>query len=306
MAMVVALESLAMGVPVMILANEEPVAGFVVKATICLLISGATVGLIFLPKVAMAYGWGLIEGESNPWRFVKPGSSGSNDHSKNGGSSKNAPGTFQETNPNHHKKAGGVVSPSLNSLVSGKVVVTADQPFGFNANNNKPSSPFKPSPSNRLSKNLDNNKPGTSSVQLKSVLDSDPTRRRFRRYLQTLKMDENVRFWDCVTVSKNESSPEKRATSARAIIQTFVLDTAPFQVNLSSKVRDELVSAYKQNDKVRLGSVDFFQAAMDELFQDLRQSDAFRIFMENDTFSQANLSKSDPNAVDQIILKNAL
>ena len=107
-------------------------------------------------------------------------------------------------------------------------------------------------------------------------------------------MDENVRFWDCVTIFRNEATVAKRATSARAIIMTFVLDTAPFQVNLSSHTRGEIVSALKKNDEDRLGSEDFFDKAMDELFNDMRQSDAFRRFMETDAFSMTNLSKSDP------------
>jgi hypothetical protein len=40
------------------MANDQPVAGFVVKASICLLVSGANVGLVFFPKIAVAYGYG--------------------------------------------------------------------------------------------------------------------------------------------------------------------------------------------------------------------------------------------------------
>jgi hypothetical protein len=271
--MVVTLEALTMGVPVLVLANDQPVAGFIVKSSICLLISGATVGLIFLPKVGLAYGWGLIEGESNPWRFVKGDSSGSNNHSN---TSKQ-----KQSGDDKPGKRLGVINPSLNSLVSGKVAVTMESP-------SSKSNTFKPVP-RPLSKDL-----SLSTSALKAVLDSDPTRRLFRRYLQTLKMDENIRFWDCVTINRSEPNFEKRAISSRAIIQTFVLDTAPFQVNLSSKVRGDLLAAYNNNNKERLGLEDFFQPSTDELFNDLRQSDAFRIFMENDTFSTANLSKSDP------------
>jgi hypothetical protein len=138
-----------------------------------------------------------------------------------------------------------------------------------------------------------------ASMMLKSVLDDDPMRRRFRRYLQGLKMDENLRFWDCVMVNKIELNPQKRSISTRAIIQTFVMDSSPFQVNLSSKVKQELLRAHRENDVIALSSESFFDTAMDELFKDLRQSDAFRAFMENDTFSQADLnnSKSDPTVL---------
>ena len=162
---------------------------------------------------------------------------------------------------------------------------------------------FKNSTFRSLSKDL--SKP-TSTTQLKMILDSDPTRRRFRQYLQTLKMDENIRFWDSVTVNKVETNPIKRAISARAIIQTFVLDTSPLQVNLSSKVKDEIVKAYNDNDRTKLVDEDFFQPAMDELFQDLHQSDAFRTFVENGTFSATNVSKSGPSIADLMVKADPL
>jgi hypothetical protein len=300
MAMVVTLESLTMGVPVLALANDQPVAGFIVKSSICLLISGATVGLIFLPKVAMAYGWGVIEGESNPWRFVKGDSSGSNN-----AASKSAPGK---------PVANGSVAPqnpSLQSLVSGKVLVSSTSPSisnpGFHvaqsrAGHRAHSKEFERAQSNNFEKHRSLPKDAhavvsSTSAQLKAVLDSDPIRRRFRRYLQTLRMDENVRFWDCITVHRLETDPLKRAVSARAVIQTFVLDSAPLQVNLSSPTKQMLIAAYTANDKEKLGSEDLFQGAMDELFNDLRQSDAFRVFLENDTFSTVKLSLSDTNVV---------
>ena len=285
MSMVVALEAIALGVPVLALANDQPVAGFLVKACLCLIIPGATVSLIFFPKVAMAYGWGVIEGESNPWRFVKA-SSGS---SHNKGSSKLQPGGTEVANTgdngSKNSKNHENDTPSLTTLVSGKVLVARNHQDVARTSSKGV---------------LRDSSGGTSSVaQLKQVLDSDPTRRRFRRYLHTLKMDENIRFWDSVTVFRTEANPDKRSVSARAIILTFVLDTAPLQVNLSSQVKNQIIAAFQKNDKAQLGSETFFDKAMDELFQDLRQSDAFRNFMENDSFSATDLlnSKSDPLVV---------
>ena len=98
-------------------------------------------------------------------------------------------------------------------------------------------------------------------------------------------------------MAKSEANEEKRVRASKAIIQTFVLDSAPLQVNLPSKIKEDLQLAYQLNDKEKLGRVDLFQSAMDLLFQDLRQSDAFRTFMENDTFSAANLSQSQSDPI---------
>ena len=275
--MAMSMEGLIIGVPVLIISNELPVAGFIVKSCFCFLVAGGTVALIFAPKVAMAYGIGLIEGESNPCRFVKPGSSGSNSKPKEGDQQvqSKVESTFQSSNT----KKGGLITPSLNSLVSGKVLVSMVE-------------------STTLGKKAKD--VSTSVANLKQVLDSDPTRRRFRRYLQTLKMDENIKFWDCVTVFRSETNLDRRAASGRAIIQTFVLDSAPFQVNLSSNTKEEIVALYQKNERSVLSSEHLFDKAMDELFQDLRQSDAFRLFLEKDTFSNTDLNNSkssDPLAV---------
>jgi hypothetical protein len=140
-----------------------------------------------------------------------------------------------------------------------------------------------------------------SSASLKAILDDDPLRRRFRRYLKTLKRGENLQFYDCVHVNNAEPNAQKRAVSAKAIIQTFVLDSSPYQVNLSSNTKDELKKAHDENNFTKLADVEFFHQAMHELFNDLLYSDAFRSFMENDTFSRVDIaekdSKSDPTVL---------
>jgi len=119
MAMVVTLEAVVIGLPILFLANGEPTPGFIIKSFCCILIPGATVGLIFFPKVAMAYGWGLRPEDSNPWRFVKGDSGlGSNPSKK---VMSNADSNFASNNQSKIKMC---VHPSLNSIVEGKVVVT--------------------------------------------------------------------------------------------------------------------------------------------------------------------------------------
>jgi hypothetical protein len=237
--------------------------------------------------------------DSNPWKFIKKSSSS---HKDNGET--RSPKPIGGGNENTKSKKNNLVMPSLNSLVSGKLSDVTSQ----NNSRNADAVAVSLDSNDTSSKQQRGEQLGTMSMRpvstphnvptnnsaLKTILDDDPSRRRFRRYLQTLKMDENIRFWDSVTILRSEPNIDKRASGASAIIQTFVLDSAPLQVNLSSKVRDEIIKAYQKNDSAVMVRDEFFQPAMDELFSDLRQADAFRTFMENDTFSAQDLSRSDP------------
>ena len=340
--MVVTLEAFVIGIPILALANSQPIPGFIIKAFSSLLVPGATVGLVFVPKVAMAYGWGLIDGESNPWRFVKGDSGSGSNGPKKSGKDQVTPNGGGGGDMSKQVKGSGF-SPSLNSLVEGKVTVintsTANNLQGgdnkvsgmqsanpffsseliksssfLNRHSSKgkitntvmssastSSSPTSHGSPDTKTKRMSKEFAGSSPSQaLAKVLQDDPMRRRFRRYLQTLKMEENVRFWDSIVMFRAEPNEHRRYVSARAIIQTFVLDSSPLQVNLSSKTKDAILRAFNNNDKAALGSMDFFNAASNELFEDLRQSDAFRVFLENDTFSHQdafNNSKSDPMVV---------
>jgi Regulator of G protein signaling domain len=196
-----------------------------------------------------------------------------------------------------------MMHPSINSLVEGKVTVSKidNKVPGHQSSNpvfnglvgtssTSSTAGLARTNSKRMSKEFANTTP---SEALTKVLQDDPMRRRFRRYLQTLKMEENVRFWDSVLMFRSEADAHRRYVSARAIIQTFVLDSSPLQVNLSSATKQVITGAFASNDKSQLSSSDFFQSATNELFEDLRQSDAFRKFLENDTFSSDNVG-SEP------------
>ena len=308
MAMVMTPEAFAIGLPILVLANDEPVPGYIIKAICSLLVSGATVCLIFAPKIALAYGWGFIPGESNPWRFVK--GSSSQDGSKNNGkpdSHQNRQGvsnTSKDHEPNvislNKIKSSGN-APSLTSLIETKnsVIHNSDQRRPIFSVQSFRKGTFTPNPHEAYSSQVSTSKVITSSDALVKILQDDHVRRRFRRYLQTLKMEENVRFWDSIIILDAEKDEYKRYVSVRAVIQTFILDSSPLQVNLSSTVRDPILKAFKEDDRAKLSDSNLFQEATQELFEDLRQSDAFRVFLENDTFSHdtlMNRSRSDPNA----------
>lgn len=257
MAMMMVLEAFIIAVPVLVLSNDQPVPGFIVKSLVCLLVPGGTIGLIFIPKLMLAYGIGENKDDSNPWRFVRP-----SDSSGGASNSKNNSKVAQQQNAMLSQIVGNsdiqvLSSPALASQMSVK---------NFPASSN------------------------STSQALARILQDDPSRRKFRRFLKTLKMEENVRFWDAVLITKAEQNENKRYVGTRAVIQSFVCDNSPFQVNLSSATKQAIIQAYDSDDKQKLKDPTFFDQAMAEMFDDLKQSDAFRVFIEQDTFSTTNLA----------------
>src|SRR5690606_6515241 len=110
----------------------------------------------------------------------------------------------------------------------------------------------------------------------------DPrVRRRFRAFLEVEHRDEGVEFWDAVNKFKSMSKNKKltaKANEARKIIKTYCLESGSRQVNLSSSVLKQLSSALNEKQE-RLADNDLFDAALDELFKDLKL--AFAQFVNN-------------------------
>ncbi|KAH9253212.1 hypothetical protein BASA81_008894 [Batrachochytrium salamandrivorans] len=265
MTMVMILEAFVIAVPVLILSNDQPVPGFIVKSLVCLLVPGGTVGLIFVPKIMLAYGWGEAKDDTNPWRFVR-GSDSSNN-------TKNSKKVAQQQDAMLSQIVGTNAQPLSSPSLQHAMAISSPHPLSSHMSlQNFPSA----------SK--------TTSEALARILQDDPSRRKFRRFLKTLKMEENVRFWDATMITKAETNETKRYAGTRAVIQSFVCDSSPFQVNLSSATKQAIVSAFDADDKQKLKDPAFFDQAMAEMFDDLKQSDAFRAFMEQDTFSTANLA----------------
>jgi hypothetical protein len=125
---------------------------------------------------------------------------------------------------------------------------------------------------------------------LAQMLEEDPLRRRFRRFLATIKAEESIRFYDSIEAFQKE--PEsKRANSARAIIRFFIQDSAPKQINLKADTRNKLLDAVKRDDRTALAQITFFDEAMAEVFDDLKQSDAFQQFLNAGGTTSINLGE---------------
>ena len=305
--MVVALEVLALGVPVLALAYSLPSSGFAIKAIISILTPTATVGLIFVPKVLIAYDFALRQtGDSNPWRIVAKGSSSTNSSKKPAvrvskdaivAGTGTAMGTRLGAEPSstHPTLATGAAAPaatvrgrappSLSSLV--------DDNFTFTRGPAKPA--YKSF--NTITPSVTGSSTPPKSEALTSVLDEDSMRRRLRRFLADQKADENVRFLDAVDAFRRDADA-KRPVSARAIIQYFIIDTAPKQVNLRGETRERLVTPFKLDDRAALGSVTLFNAAVEEIYADLKNSDGFKKFLEQgggDQRTAVNLNATGPS-----------
>jgi ABC-type phosphate transport system substrate-binding protein len=333
MAMVVNLEAILLGLPILVLANDNPTTGYVIKVFILMLMACATVGLVFLPKLALAYGWFSAEGDgSDVWRFAHSGSSGSNNnnnnnnnnnvispsvgvHANNKDKKKSVNVNIVNTNNNNKKSSKTLLSgtnngngnntntnqvntsgkvPSLASLVDSNFTIAPSSSIhltaaNFQAGGNNKVFGNSPNPSLVTSvsttpnshSNGHNNSSGSGSktntaAALVQVLEEDPLRRRFRRFLATIKAEESVRFWDSVEAFQKD--PEiKRASSARAIIQYFIQDSAPKQINLKATTRAKLLQAL--TDASKLTDITLFDGAIGEVFEDLKQSDAFSKYL---------------------------
>jgi ABC-type phosphate transport system substrate-binding protein len=314
MAMVVNLEAVLLGLPILVLANDNPTTGYVIKVFILMLMASATVGLVFLPKLALAYGWFVVEGDgSDVWRFAHSSGSNSAGAANNNNNNNNLKASMSNkiqmvgggvavesnkvssmnqmtTNNNvHHattNKNGTVISnkvPSLASLIDHSFAATTGSVFGTN---NKG---FVPP--------LQSQKPTTTTAALVQVLEEDPLRRRLRRFLTTQQADENIRFFDAVE-SFQKDPESKRASSARAIIQYFIQDSAPKQINLKAETREKLLRAFRENNNLVLSDGKLFDDAMAEVFNDLKQSDAFQQYLAGGGATSMNLGSEKPNSSD--------
>ena len=299
--------------------------------------------MIFVPKIALAYGFFTARGadsKSDAWRVVKPGSSGSGSNNPNnhgvasGSSSKKM--VKSDGAENHVSTNSTKVSFMKNLLFftpqkSNNVKTTIEK---VQPSENRVDTHFQPSvnslmelpkqlpgyvrPNSNMAKRMSKegvatsptNKPKTNglhnpqdettnnrAVQLSVIMEDDPARRRFRRYLGTLHMDENVYFWDSVSAFLREKDAKARAIMARAIIMAFCVDNAPKMVNLSAKTREVIMNAYNSNNMEALGDVNFFAEPLKELFDDLKNSTAFMKFLDNGGATAMNLSLSGPSDI---------
>lgn len=112
----------------------------------------------------------------------------------------------------------------------------------------------------------------------KSLLEAlhNPRQRgRLQRYLKYCYAEENLAFWIAVEKYSRMAkilSPESRQREAQEIVDTFILEGSPLQVNISGRVRKSLSSSQKYGP-------DSFAEAQQEIFSILEQNH-FRPFLK--------------------------
>ena len=105
-------------------------------------------------------------------------------------------------------------------------------------------------------------------------------RKSFLHFLRAHNSAEGVQFWEAVHARKAETGTKRLFESANDIIRMYIAEEAERQIHLSSAVRRHLLSAYEHNNKSELGRVDLFNAAIGELYKDVKQNPLFGNFFQ--------------------------
>ena len=327
MAMIVNFQCMVLGIPVLVLAWGLSTSSFAIKTLLSVLPAAATVLLVFVPKLLLAYDYVQRASDSNPWQIVGGKGSSSADGRKTrsrdapavvrvggGGGAAESSGTHASVASPAHQQLQAHVPGSTGGArppVSSVSVLLDDSYGRAGARAVAPRSPVPSSGRSAPDAGVVAVVPASSQAAprgtvvasspnaatsggrpptLADVLDEDDTRRRLRRFLATQQAEENVRFLDAVDSFAKEPDG-KRAASAKAIIHYFVLDTAPKQINLKAQTRARLVALHKADDRAALAELSVFNDATREIVDDIKHSDGFKRFLEaNERGTATNLT----------------
>lgn len=115
----------------------------------------------------------------------------------------------------------------------------------------------------------------TFSVLMKSNIG----RQVFTKFLQTEFSDENMLFWNSCEEYKDEKSSVKRQIMANEIYEMFLTPSAPFEVDVGSNVRKELLLKMNENP-----TSDIFNDAQDHVYR-VMERDSWMRFVRSKTYS---------------------
>lgn len=132
---------------------------------------------------------------------------------------------------------------------------------------------------------LSQSQPRVSSLTLPSqalvaVLRDGQLKDRLRAHLVELTMAETLDCIDSLDALEQGGADDGQLLASKQIMERFVLDQSPNQVNVSSLLKTKLQHAYASDAEEEMAGL--FRDLRTELFRDMRQSDAFRNFMEHD------------------------
>lgn len=137
------------------------------------------------------------------------------------------------------------------------------------------------------------------ATTVRQVLHHPTMGKRFRDFASHLRADEGIRFLDdlaAVTAGGEFASRTEEHRAAARLMEQYFVDSAPWSVNLTAQCRESLLEQYATG---RYGSLSgLFEAAMYEVFSDLKSSDAFRTFCTGDEDAKVLSEDADTLLLD--------
>jgi hypothetical protein len=107
-------------------------------------------------------------------------------------------------------------------------------------------------------------------------------RARFYQYLKEMFMEETVLCLMEIKKFDQNTNSADRVCIAKTIIENHVMDFSPFQVNLSSNLKNKLVVMYTSGITPELCIGKLFRETELEIYADMRNTDIFHVFIERE------------------------
>lgn len=121
----------------------------------------------------------------------------------------------------------------------------------------------------------------TDAFGLSTVLDEKIGRQLFRQHLVSEFSIENLLFYDAVNEFK-EDKAVSRQVRAKKIFTIFLQSTAEFQINIPSRVLQNIEDKLNRDEEI---AVDLFDEAQDEAYR-LMQNDSFARFRRTNVYEE--------------------
>lgn len=250
--MLLYLEALIIGVPVVILSSGNAGASFIVKGLAIVLADFGTVLLIFIPKIWLLYGWG-IEGQSSMNKEDSTGNSGSKTGKKGATNSRtHSRENVGSTNPPTLLSSKSVADMKVFSLSSMSLSNLGDV---SSATNSKVAlnEPVIKLMAKTTTKGNEREIPVEifSKVypSLHEALQEEEVRIGLIDYAAPKYFDEPVRFYSDVIDFQTTKNHDIRARKAVNIIKKYILPESPLELHLSAPLRakyERILAVYEK------------------------------------------------------------
>lgn len=246
--MLLYLEALIIAIPVLLLSSSNPSASYFVKSFVIILCDFGTVLLIFLPKIAMYYGYGMTTDNSIFGNNLTSSSKSDSFRETANYSNNTTPkGSFSFKNINRMSVDINNNSNSNNSTNS----TNSDHNNNSDPNIKKLNTIDSISTTNFNTDNLyknDNNSKNDNNIkninELNKILKNKEIRRKLTTLAEQQFIDELIKFLNDVLQFKKISNSEKRLKFGRKIIKTYFLPNAPYEIKIPTTIANRVKKIY--------------------------------------------------------------